>query len=152
VRLHSGDDDVAAVAFNGEGTYVIHKVGWIVVFVILVASLADFGKLVLLPGQCHHGSLVTQISRVCWVAVGEEGTVGRHEPPSLAEFVVFVLSQELRETSDVEHDRRRIEAEKCENVAGRESEVPIIGGGYLLISSRIVFPHEGTRRNVPKVD
>jgi hypothetical protein len=86
------------------------------------------------------------------VAVGEEGAIGRHEPPSLAELVILVLSQQLGEASDVKHDGRRVEVGKCREITTRKSEAPIIKGGYLLISSVSYFPRKEARRNVPKVD
>ena len=161
--MHSGDDDITAVAFDGESTDVVRVFSRIVVFIILVAGFANFGKFVFLPGQCHHGGLVAQIACVCWVAVGEEGAIGRHEPPPLAELVVFVLSQQLGEASDVEHDGRRVEVGGRREMAARESEVPDC---ERWLSSDIIhrqliacFPRKGAsearheaRRNVPKVD
>ena len=60
------------------------------------------------------------------MAVGEEGAIGGHEPPPLAELVVFVLSQQLGEASDVEHAGRRVEVGECRmrTATARESEVP----------------------------
>ena len=56
------------------------------------------------------------------MAVGEEGAIGRHEPPSLAELVIPVLSQKLGEALDVEHVWRRVEVEVSCSVVGEWAE------------------------------
>ena len=59
--------------------------------------------LVFLPCDCCHGSLLADVADVGWLAVGEESTIRCHEIPPLAEAVISVVGEQVRQGFGVQH-------------------------------------------------